>query len=149
MSIELVMWSNHLILCHPLILMFSIFPSIRAFSSEFTLHIRWLNYQSFGFSIIPSNEYSGSISFSIDGFDFAVQGTLKSLIRHHNLIASIRQCSDFMGQLSPPNMTNGKTVALILWPRVLRAPGPVRISLDELQVPSEYLQVGFSKVMDL
>ena len=104
MSIELVMPSNHLILCHPLLLLPSIFPSIRVFSNELALRIRWPKYWrfSFSFSISPSNEYSGLISFRMDWFDlFAIQGTLKSLLQHHNLKASILQCSAcFMVQLS-------------------------------------------------
>ena len=96
MSIESVMPSNHLILCHPLLLPPSIFPSIRVFSNESVLHIRWLKYWSFSFSIGPSNEYSGLISFSLDGLDLlAVQGTLKSLLQHHSSKASILQCSAF------------------------------------------------------
>ena len=96
MSIDLVMPSNHLILCHPLLLLPSIFPSIRVFSSESVLHIRWPKYWSFSFSISPSNEYSGLISFRMDWLDlFAVQGTLKSLLQHHSLEASILQCSAF------------------------------------------------------
>ena len=95
-SIESVMPSNHLILCHPLLLQPSIFPSIMAFSSESVLHIRWPKYWSFSFSISPSNEYSGLISFRTDWFDLlAVQGTLKSLLQHHSSKASILQCSAF------------------------------------------------------
>ena len=111
MSIESVMPSNHLILCRPLLLLPSVFPSLRVFSSESTLYIKWLNYWSFGFSISPSNEYSGLISFIIDCFDLlAAQGTLKSLLQHHNLKASILQCSAFfMVQLSHPYMTTGKS----------------------------------------
>ena len=113
MSIESVMPSNHLILCHPLLLP-SIFPSIRVFSSESALHIRWPKYWSFNFSISPSNKYSRLIFFRIDWFDLlAVQGTLKSLPQHHNSNASICWCSAFsMVQLSHPYMTTGKTV---LW----------------------------------
>ena len=92
MSIESVMPSNHLILCHPLLLPPSISPSIRVFSSESVLHIRWPKYWSFSFSISPSNEYLGLISFRIDWFDLAVQGTLKSLLQHHSSKASILQC---------------------------------------------------------
>ena len=93
-SIELVMSSNHLILCHPLPLLPSIFPSIRVFSNESVLHIRWPNYCSFSFSISPSNEYSGLISFRIDWFDLlAVQGTLKSLLQHHSSKGSVFWCS--------------------------------------------------------
>ena len=93
MSIESVMPSNHLILCHPILLP-SVFPSIRVFSNELTLHIRWPKYWSFSFSISPSNEYSGLVSFRMDWFDLlAVQGTLKSLLQHHNSKPSILQCS--------------------------------------------------------
>ena len=114
MSIELVMPSNHLILCCPLHLPPSVFPSIRAFSTESALCIRWPKYWSFSFNISPSNEYSGLISFRIDWFDlFAVQGTLKSLLRHHSSKASILRCSAFsIVQLSHPYMTTGKTIAL-------------------------------------
>ena len=114
MSIESVTPSKHLILCCPLLLT-SIFPSIRVFSNELALHIRWLKYRSF--SISPSNEYSGLISFRTNWFDlFAVQGALKSLIHHHNSKASIVQRSAFfMVQLSHPYMTSGKTVALTRW----------------------------------
>ena len=113
MSIELVMPSNHLILCRPLLLLPSIFPSIRVFSNESFLQIRGPEYWSFSFSICPSNEYSGLISFRIDWFDFAVQGTLKSLLQHHSSKASIlRHSSFFMVQLSHPYMTPGKTIAL-------------------------------------
>ena len=94
MSIELVMRSNHLILCHLVLLLCSVFPSIRVFSNESVLHIMWPNYWSFSFSISPSNEYSGLISFRIDWFDpLAVQGTLKSLLQHYSSKASILQCS--------------------------------------------------------
>ena len=104
MSIELVMPSNHLILCHPLLLLSSIFPSIRVFSNESTLHIRWPKYWSFSFSISPSNEYSGLISFRMDWLDIlAVQGTLNSLLQHHTSKASILRCSAFFTvQLSHP-----------------------------------------------
>ena len=96
MSIELVMPSNHLILCFPLILLPSVFPSISVFSNELALCIRWPEYRSFSFSISPSNEYSGLISFRIDWFDLlAVQGTLKSLLQHHGSKASFLQCSAF------------------------------------------------------
>ena len=109
MSTESVMSSNHLILFCPLLLLPSIFPSIRAFSNE-ALHIRWPKYWSFSFSISFSNEYSGLISFRIAWFDFlAVQGTLKSLLQDHNLKASILWCLDFfVGQFSHPYMTTGK-----------------------------------------
>ena len=117
MSIELVMPSRHLILHHPLLPLPSIFPGIRVFSSELVLCIRWPKYRSFTFSISPSNEYSGLISFRIDWFDFlAVQGTLKSLLQHHSSKASILQCSAFfIVQLSYPYMTTAKTIALIRW----------------------------------
>ena len=106
--------SNHRFLCHPLLLLRSIFPSIRVFSNEEVLHIRWPKYWSFSFSISPSNEHSGQISFRIEWFDLlAVQGILKSLLRHHSSKASILRCSTFfMVQLSHPYMTTGKTIAL-------------------------------------
>ena len=114
MSIESVTPSNHLILCCPLLLPPSIFPSIRVFTNESVLHIRWPKYWNFSFSISPSNEYSGLISFRMDWFDLlAVQGTLKSLFQHHSSRASILHCSVFfMVQLSHPYMTTGKTIAL-------------------------------------
>ena len=113
MSIKLVMPSNHLILCHLLLLLPSIFPSIRVFPNEAVLHIRWPKYWSFSFSISPSNEYSGLLSFRIDWFDLlAVQGTLNSLLQHHSSKASILQHSAFLiVQLSHPYMTTGKTIA--------------------------------------
>ena len=114
MSIELVMPSKLLILCHPLILP-SIFPSIKVFFNESALHIRWPKYWSFSFSISHSNEYSGPISFRIDWFDLAVQGTLKSLLQHHNLKSSIlRRSAFFMEQPSHLSIANGKTIALII-----------------------------------
>ena len=113
MSIALVMSSNYLIFCHPLRLPPSIFPSIRIFSNELSLDIRWPKYWSFSFSISLSNEYSGLISFRIDWFDLLdVQGTLKSLLQHHNSKASIRCSAFFMVQLLHPYMTTGKTIAL-------------------------------------
>ena len=117
MSIESVMPSNHLILCHSLLLLFSIFPSNRVFSNESVLYIRWPKYWSFSFNIRASNEYSGLISFRMDWLDLlAVQGTLKSLLQHHSLKASIlRHSAFFIVQLSHPYMTNGKTVALTRW----------------------------------
>ena len=116
MSIKSVMPFNHLILCHPLLLLPSIFPSIRVFSNESILHIRWPKHWSFSFSISPSNEYSGLISFRIDWFDLlAVQETLKSLLQHHSSKASILQCSAFfMVQLSHPYMTTRKTTTLTI-----------------------------------
>ena len=106
--------SNHLILCHPLLLLPSIFPSIRVFSNESALRIRWPKYWSFSFNIRPSNEHPGLISFRIDWLDLlAVQGTLQSLIQHHSSKASILWCSAFfIVQLSHPHMTTGKTMAL-------------------------------------
>ena len=106
--------SNHLILCHPLLLLPPIFPSIRVFSDESVLHIRWLKYWSFGFSISPLNEHSGLISFRMDWLDLlAVQGTLKSVLQHHSSKASILQRSDFLiVRLSHPYMNTGKTIAL-------------------------------------
>ena len=117
MSIESVMPSNHLILCGPLLLLPSIFPSIRVFSKELALQIRWPKYWSISLSISPSNEYSGLISFRIDWFDLlAIQGTLESLLQHHSSKASILWHSAFlMVQLSHPCMTTGKTIALTRW----------------------------------
>ena len=116
-SINLVMPSNHLILCHPLLLPPSIFSSIRVFSNELLLCIRWPKYWSFSFNISPSKEYSGLISFRIDWLDLlAVQGTLKSLLQHHSSKESILWHSAFfMAQLSHPYMTTGKTIALTRW----------------------------------
>ena len=116
-SIVSVMPSNHLILCRPLLLPPSIFPSIRVFSNESVLHIRWPKYWSFSFSISPSNEYLGLISFRMDCLDLlALQGTLKSLLQHHSSKASILWCSAFfIVHLSHPYMTTGKTIALTRW----------------------------------
>ena len=117
MSFESVMPSNHLILCSPLLLLPSIFPSIRVCFNESVLHMRWPKYWSFSFSISPSNVCSGLISFRMDWLDFlAVQGTLKSLLHHHSLKASILLRSViFIAQLSHPSMTTGKIMALIRW----------------------------------
>ena len=117
MSIELVMPSSHLILCRPLLLLPSIFPSIRVFSNESALYIRRPKYWSFSFSNTPSNEYSGLISFRMDWLDLlAVQGTLKNLLQLHSSKASILWCSAFfIAQLSYPYMTTGKTIALTRW----------------------------------
>ena len=114
MSIESVVPSNHLILCRPLLLLPSIFPSIRVFANESALCIRWAKYWSFSYNISPSNEHSGLISFIMDWLDLlAVQGTLKSLLQHHSSKASILCLSAFfMVQLSHPYMTTGKTIAL-------------------------------------
>ena len=121
-----VLWISDAIqpslLCHPLLLLSSIFPSIREFSDESALCIRWPKYWSFSFSISPSSEYSGLISFRMDWFDLlAVQETLKSLLQHHNLKASFLQCSAFfMVQLSHPYMTTGKTIVLTIWTFVVK-----------------------------
>ena len=117
MSIKLVMLSNHLILWHPLQLPPSIFPSIRVFSNELALLIRWPEYCSFNFSISPSNEYSGLIFFRMDWFELlVVQETLKSLLQHYSSKASIHRCSAFfIVQFSHPYMTTGKTIALTRW----------------------------------
>ena len=115
MSIESVMPSNHLILCRPLLLLPSIFPSIRVFSNESVLHIRWPKYWCFSFNISPSNEHSGPIMFRMDWLNLlAVQGTLKSLLQHHSSKASILwRSAFFIVQLSYPHLTTGKTIALI------------------------------------
>ena len=117
MSIELVILSNHLFLCHPFLLLPSIFPRIGVFPNESVLHIRWPKYWSFSFSISPSNEYSGLISFRIDWFDFlAVQRTLKSLLQYHSLKVSILECpAFFMVQLSCLYTMTEKTIALTIW----------------------------------
>ena len=115
MSIESVMPSNHLIPCRPLLFLPSIFPSIRVFSNESALYIRWTEYWSFSFSISPSNEYPGLISFRMDWLDLlAIQGTLKSLLQQHSSKASIlRHLAFFTVQLSHPYMTTGKAIALL------------------------------------
>ena len=117
MSIESLMPSNHLILCRPLLLLPSIFPGIRVFSNESALCIRWPKYWSFSFSISPSNEHLGLISYRMDWLDLlAVQGTLKSILQHHSSKISIFWCSAFfIVQLSHPYMTTGKTMALTRW----------------------------------
>ena len=122
MSTESVMASSHLILCHPPFLLPSILPSIQVFSNESALHIRWPKYWSFSFSISPSNEYSGLISFRVDWLDLLeVQQTLKSLLQHHSSKASIlRHPAFFMVQLSHPYLTTGKTIALTRWTFVSR-----------------------------
>ena len=122
MSIESVMPSNHLILCCPLLLLPSIFPSIRVFSNESVLHIMWPKYWRFSFSISPSNEYSGLILFRMDWLDLlAVQVALKSLLQHHSSKASILQHSAFLiVQLSHPYLTTGKTIALTKWTLLVR-----------------------------
>ena len=117
MSIESVVPSSHLILCHPLLLLPPIPPSIRVFSNESTLHMKWPKYWSFSFSILPSKEIPELISFRMDWLNLlAVQGTLKSLLQHHSSKASILWCSAFFRvQLSQPYMTTGKTIALTRW----------------------------------
>ena len=127
MSIESVMSSNHLSLSYPLLLLLSIFPSIRVFSSKSVLCIRWPKYWSFSFSISPSNEYPRLISFKIDWLDLlAVQGTLKSLLQHHSSKASVLQCSAFlMVQFSLPYRTTGKTIALTRWTFVDKVMSPL------------------------
>ena len=117
MSIVLIMPSSHLILCHPLLLLPSIFPSSRVFSNELALRIRWPKYWSFSFNISPSNEHPGLIPFRMDWLDLlVVQGTLKSLLQHHSSKASILLCSAFLTvQLWHPYMTTGKTIALTRW----------------------------------
>ena len=119
--------SNHLILCRPHLLVPSIFPSIRVFSNESALCIRWPKYWSFSFNISPSNEYSGLISFRIDWLDLlAVQGTLKSLLQHHSSKALILQrLAFFRVQLSPPYVTTGKTIALTMWTLVSKVMSPL------------------------
>ena len=123
MSTESVMPSNHLVLCHPLLFLHSLFPSIRVFSNETVLYIRWPKYWSFSFSKNPSNEYSELISFRMNWFDLlAVQGTLKSLLQHHSSKASILLHSTFLlVQLSHPYMTTVKTIALTRWTFVSKA----------------------------
>ena len=117
LSIESVLPSNHLILCCPLLLLPSVFPTTRVFSSELVLHIRWPEYWSFSFKISPSNEYSGLISFKTDWFDLlAVQGTLKRFLQHHSSKASLLQHSAcFIVQLSHPSITTEKTITLTRW----------------------------------
>ena len=115
MSIESVMPSIHLSLCHPLLLLSSIFPNIMVFSNESALHVRWPNHWSVSFSISPPSEYSGQISFRNDWFDLGVQGTLKSLLQHHSSKTLILQCSAFfIVQLSHPYVTTGETIALTI-----------------------------------
>ena len=135
MSIELVMPSNHLILCHPLLLLPAIFPSIRVFSNESALLIRWPQYWSFSFNMSLSNEYSRLISFRMDWLDLlAVQGTFKSLLQHHSSKALIIWCSAFSTvQLSHPYMTTGKTITLTRW--WLRVRNPLGNSGDARSIP--------------
>ena len=140
-SIESVMPSNNLILCHPLLLLPSIFPSIRGFSNESVLRIRWPKYWSCSFSISPSNEYSGLISFRIDWLDLlTVQGTLKSLLQHHSSKASILRHSIafFIVQLSHPYMTIGKTIALTRWTFVGKVMSLLLNMLSRLVIALQY-----------
>ena len=136
MSIESVMPSNHLILCCPLFLPPSFFPSIRVYSNESVLHIRYPKYWSFSFSISPSNEYSGLISFRMDWLDLLdVQGALKSLVQHHSSKPSILWCSSFfVVQLSHPFMTTGKTIALTRWTLVGKVVSPLFNMLSRLVI---------------
>ena len=136
MSIELVMPSNHLILCHPLLLLPLIFPSIRVFSSDLVLHIRWPQYWSFSFRIGPSDEYSGLISFRMDWFDLlVVQGTLKSLLQHHISKASILwHSSFFIVQLSHPYIATGKPIAFTRQTFVGKIMSPLFNMLSELVI---------------
>ena len=154
MSTESVMPSKHLILCHPLFLPPSVFPSIRVFSNESVLHIRWPKYWNFSFNISPSNEHPGLISFRMDWLDLlAVQGTLKSLLQHHSSKASILRCSAlFIDQLSHPYMTTGETIALtrrtfvgevtsllfnmLSWLVITFLPRGKRLLISRLQSPS-------------
>ena len=133
MSIELVMPSSHLILCRPLLLLPSIFPSIRVFSNESVLHIRWPKYWSFSFSISPSNECSGLISFRMDWLDLlAVQGTLKSLLQNHGSKASILQRSAFfIVQVSHSYMTPGRNIALTKWSHTISSATTTIIIIDK------------------
>ena len=137
MSIDCLMPSNHLILCCPHLLLPSIFPSIRVFSKESDLPIRWPENRSFIFSISPSNEYSGLISFRMDCLDhLAVQGTRKSLFQHHSSKPSILQCSAFfIVQLSHPYMTTGKTIGLTTWTFVGKVMSLLFNMLSRLVIP--------------
>ena len=136
-SIESVMPSNHLILCRPLLLLPSIFPSIRVFSNESVFHIRWPNYWSFNFSISPSNEYSGLISLRMVWLDLlAVQGTLKSLLQHHSSKASfLRHSAFFIVQLSHSYMSTGKTITLTRWTFVDKVMSLLFNILSRLVIP--------------
>ena len=142
MSIALVMSSNHLIVCHPLLLLPSTFPSIGVFSNESVLRIRWPKYWSFSFSSSPSSEYSGLISFRMDWFDLlAVQGTLKSLFQHHSSKASILWYSAFfMVQLLHPYITTGKTIAFTIWTFVSKV---MSLPFNMLSICKNYLVLLF------
>ena len=135
-SIESMLPSSHLIHCHILFLLPSIFPSIRVFSNELTFRIRWTKYWSFSFSIGPSNEYSGLIFFMIDWFDLGVQGSLKSFLQPDSSKASVLQCSAFfMVQLSHPYMITGKTVALTIWTFVSKVMSLLSNVLSKFVIP--------------
>ena len=146
MSIESMMPSNHLILCHPLLLLFSIFPSIRVFSNESVLCIRWPKYWNFRFNISPSNEHSGLISFRMDWLNLlAVQGTLKSPLPHHNSKASILQRSAFfLVQRSYPYMTTGKTITLTRQTFVSKVMSLIFNMLSRLVIFSSKEKVSFN-----
>ena len=148
MSIESVMPSNHLILCCPLLLLPSIFPSIGAFSNESAFCIRWPKYWSFSFRISPSNEYSRLVSLRMDWLDLlAVQGTLKSLLQHHSSKASILSSSVFLKvQLSHPYMTTGKTIALIRWTFVGKVMSLLFNMLSKLVITFSKEQASFNFV---
>ena len=143
MCIELVMPSSHLILCHPLLLLPPIHPSIRVFSNESTLHMRWPKYWGFSLSISPSNEHPGLDSFRMDWLDLlAVQGTLKSLLQHHSSKASIlRHSAFFVVQLSHPYMTTGKTIALTRWTFVGKLMSLLFNMLSRLVIQSQRKEV--------
>ena len=145
MSVESVMPSSHLILCRPLLLLHPIPPSIRVFSNESTLHMRWPKYWSFSSSIIPSKEIPGLIFFRMDWLDLlAVQGTLKSLLQHHSSKASILQCSAFFTvQLSHPYMTTGKTIALARWTFVGKVMSLLFNMLSRLVIRSNCLLISW------
>ena len=149
LCIESGMPSNHLILCCPLLLLPSIFPSSKVFPNELALHIRWPKYQSF--SISPSNEYSGLISFRMEWLDLlSVQGTLKSLLQHHSSKASILQCSAFfIVQLSHPYMTTGKTITLTIWTLVSKVMSLLFNMLSRLVIAflprSKHLSISWLK----
>ena len=145
MSIESVMPSNHLILCRPLLLLPSIFPSIRVFSNESTLCIRWPKYGSFSFNISPSNDYSGLISFRMDWLDLlGVQGTLKSLLQHHSSKASIlRHSAFFTVQLLHPYMTTGKTIVLTRWTFAGKVISLLLNMLSRLVISSKHLLISW------
>ena len=151
MSIESVTPSNHLIFCRPLFLLPLIFPSIRVFSNESALHIRWPKYWRFSFNISPFNEHQGLISFRMDWLDLlTVQGTLKSLLQNHSSKASILQCSPFFTvQLSNPYMTTGKTIALTRWTFVSKIMSLLFNTLSRFVIAfipflqAKYLQISF------